>query len=443
MASVTILPSGLLQAAPNSKPDIAGVGVGGKGWGDITETSKDGAANVIAFCDVETGAGRRKKGSSGFGAAAEKWPDAKRYTDWRELLDKEGKRLNGVTVSTPDHMHAPVTMTALNMGIATYTQKPLTRTIYEARQLTLAAKKAGVATQMGNQGHSGVPYRTLVQLIQSNAIGKVKEAHTWSNRPSWPQGIDRPTGSSPVPESLNWDLWLGVAPARPYVEGVYCPFNWRGWYDFGAVRWAIWAATLSIPFSGAWPSPRQRKSGTTARGQSRRPSPPGKRSPTNSPALSTRPIARFASNGTTASATAHLNLPPADLAQLPGAEKLPANGSLFIGEKGVLLCEHGGPRSMPRLLPEDRFVGYPIPQLEDVDHYLQWTNAIRGEGKTTSNFDYAGALTETVLLGTVASRFAGDQLAWDSANLRFTNVPKANDYVRQPYRKGWEVSGLS
>src|SRR6188508_1301619 len=186
MASVTILPSGLLKAAPNSKPDIAGVGVGGKGWGDITETSKGGAANVVAFCDIDTsGLGRNaKKSNGGYGGAAERWPDAKRYTDWRELLDKEGKRLNGVTVSTPDHMHAPVTMTALNMGIATYTQKPLTRTIYEARQLTLAAKKAGVVTQMGNQGHSGVAYRTLVELIRGGAIGKVKEAHTWSNRPS-------------------------------------------------------------------------------------------------------------------------------------------------------------------------------------------------------------------------------------------------------------------
>ncbi len=443
MASVTILPSGLLQAAPNSKPDIAGVGVGGKGWGDITETSKDGAANVIAFCDVETGAGRRKKGSSGFSAAAEKWPDAKRYTDWRELLDKEGKRLNGVTISTPDHMHAPVTMTALNMGIATYTQKPLTRTIYEARQLSLAAKKAGVVTQMGNQGHSGLPYRTLVQLIQNNAIGKVKEAHTWSNRPSWPQGIDRPQGSSPVPESLNWDLWLGVAPERPYVEGAYCPFNWRGWYDFGAgalgdmgchiIDPVFWSLALAAPTKVWYDGP-----------------PP---KPETFPAWETITY-EFAGTPYTADRTIRVkwydgkrdgtpNLPPADLAQLPGAEKLPANGSLFIGEKGVLLCEHGGPRAVPRLLPEDRFVGYPIPQLEEVDHYLQWTSAIRGEGKTTSNFDYAGPLTETVLLGTVASRFAGEQLAWDSANLRFTNVPKANDYVRQPYRKGWEVQGLS
>src|SRR5262245_48796205 len=165
MATVTILPSGLLKAAPNSKPDIAAVGVGGKGWGDITETSKGDAANVVAFCDVDTtGTARngKKRASSGFGAAAEKWPDAKRYSDWREMLDKEGKRLNGLTVSTPDHMHAPVTMTALQLGLATYTQKPLTRTLHEARQLTLAARKANVVTQMGNQGHSGTAYRTLV-----------------------------------------------------------------------------------------------------------------------------------------------------------------------------------------------------------------------------------------------------------------------------------------
>jgi predicted dehydrogenase len=443
MASVTILRSGLLKAAPNEKPNIAAVGVGGKGWGDITETSKDDAAQVVAFCDVETSGGRgRKKGSSGFGAAAEKWPDARRYTDWREMLDKEAKRLNGITVSTPDHMHAPVTMTALQLGLATYTQKPLTRTLHEARQLTLAARKAGVVTQMGNQGHSGAAYRTLVQLIQGGAIGKVKEAHTWSNRPSWPQGIDRPEGDSPVPESLNWDLWLGVAPERPFVAGAYHPFNWRGWYDFGAgalgdmgchiIDPVFWSLSLAAPtrvwYEGPVPKPE------------------------TFPAWEVITY-EFAGTQYTSGSTIRMRwydgkrdgvavLPPADLAQLPGAEKLPANGSLFIGEKGVLLCEHGG-RGFPRLLPADRFVGYPVPKLDEVDHYLQWTNAIRGEGKTTSNFDYAGALTETVLLGTVASHFPSDQLAWDSANLRFTNVPKANDYVRQPYRKGWEVPGLS
>jgi predicted dehydrogenase len=441
MATVTILPSGLLKAAPNDKPNIAAVGVGGKGWSDITETSKDGAAHVVAFCDVETGGGRgKKKNSSGFGAAAEKWPDAKRYTDWREMLDKEANRLNGVTVSTPDHMHAPVTMTALQMGIATYTQKPLTRTIHEARQLTLAARKAGVATQMGNQGHSGIAYRTLVDLIQGGAIGKVKEAHTWSNRPIWPQGIDRPAGSSPIPETLNWDLWLGVAPERPFVEGAYCPFNWRGWYDFGAgalgdmgchiIDPVFWSLGLAAPTSVSYEGPSPK--------------------PETFPAWE---ILNYDFAGTQYTAgpirvrwydgkkEGVPNLPPAGLAPLAAGDNLPTNGCLFIGEKGVLLCEHG--RGRPRLLPEEKFIGYPIPKLEEVDHYLQWTNAIRGEGKTTSNFDYAGPLTETVLLGTVASRFAGEQLAWDSANLRFTNVPKANDYVQQPYRKGWEVSGLS
>ncbi len=439
MASVTILRSGLLKAAPNDKPNIAAVGVGGKGWGDITETSKNDAANVVAFCDVDaTGTARnnKKRANSGFAAAAEKWPNAKRYTDWRQMLDKEGSRLNGLTVSTPDHMHAPVTMTALQRGIATYTQKPLTRTIHEARQLTLAARKAGVVTQMGNQGHSGVPYRTLVQLIQSGAIGKVKEAHTWSNRPIWPtHGIDRPEGSSPVPENLNWDLWLGVAPFRPFVEKVYHPFAWRGWFDFGAgalgdmgchiidpVYWSLGlAAPTSVWYEGPEPKPETFPKNETI-------------------------TYEFKGTKYTAGSTVRVIwydgglLPPASLAPLPEGEKLPDNGCLLVGENGVLLCRHGG---FPQLLPKEKFDGYPVPQLEQVDHYLQWTNAIRGEGQTTSNFDYAGPLTEAVLLGTIACRFPGEKLQWDSANLRFTNVSKANDFVQQPYRKGWEVPGLS
>jgi len=439
MATVTILPSDLLKAAPNSKPDIAAVGVGGKGWSDITETSKDGAANVVAFCDVDdAGATRdgKARAKGGFGVAAEKWPDAKRYTDWREMLDKEGKRLNGVTVSTPDHMHAPVTMTAMQMGIATYTQKPLTRTVHEARQLTLAARKAKTVTQMGNQGHSGVPYRTVVRLIQDGAIGKVKEAHTWSNRPTWPtHGIDRPEGSSPIPANLNWDLWLGVAPERPFVEKVYHPFAWRGWFDFGAgalgdmgchiIDPVYWSLELTAPakvwYDGPPPKPETFPKSETIHYE-------------------------FPGTKYTASSTIRVRwydgglLPPAELAPLPAGEKLPDNGCLFIGEKGVLLCRHGG---FPQLLPQEKFKDYAIPKLEEIDHYLQWTNAIRGDGKTTSNLDYAGPLTETVLLGTIACRFPGEQLSWDSTNLRFTNSEKANTLVKQPYRKGWEVTGLS
>jgi predicted dehydrogenase len=443
MATVTILPSGLLKAAPNDKPNIAAVGVGGKGWSDIIETSKDGAANVVAFCDVEEGGGRgRKKSSSGFGAAAEKWPDAKRYTDWREMLDKEGKRLNGLTVSTPDHMHAPVTMTAINMGLATYTQKPLTRTIYEARQLRLAAKKAGVVTQMGNQGHSSAGYRALVQLVQSGAIGKVKEAHTWSNRPIWPQGIDRPEGSSPVPESLNWDLWLGVAPERPYVAGAYAPFNWRGWFDFGAGALGDMGCHIIDPVYWSL--------GLTAGTKVSYEGPPPK--PETFPAWETITY-EFAGTQYTSGSTIQVkwwdgkrdgaqHLPPASLAGLPAGESLPANGCLLIGEKAVLLCEHGG-RNTPRVLAGGQPQNVDYPKLEEIDHYLQWTNAIRGEGKTTSNFDYAGPLTEAVLLGTIACRFPGQTLEWNSDKLQFTNNSKANDFVKQPYRKGWQVSGLS
>ena len=176
-------------AMPSETVNVAAVGVGGKGWSDLNGAAKH--ARVVAFCDVETGENRK----GGFAPAAEAWPDARRYTDWRKMLDKEAKNLDAVTVSTPDHMHGPITMSAIQRGLGTYTQKPMTRTIFEARQVTLAASEAGVATQMGNQHHSGTNYRTLVNLIREGAIGKVREAHAWSNRPSWPQGIDRPTGS--------------------------------------------------------------------------------------------------------------------------------------------------------------------------------------------------------------------------------------------------------
>ena len=190
------------KKSPNEVPNLAAVGVGGKGWVDSNGAAKHG--NIVAFCDVEQAKGGKR---GGFSAAASKWPKARRYTDWRVMLEKE-KTLDGITISTPDHMHAPVTMTALQQGIGCYTQKPLTRTVYESRQVTAAAARAGVATQMGNQHHSGTSYRTLVNLVQQGMIGKVKSAHAWSNRPIWPQGIKRPGASAAAPDTLQWDLWL-------------------------------------------------------------------------------------------------------------------------------------------------------------------------------------------------------------------------------------------
>lgn len=429
-ASGLVYPIGVRAAESRDKVNLAAVGVGGKGWSDINNASQ--GANVVAFCDVDTGKNRR---SGGFGAAAEKWPHARRYTDWREMLDKEHKNLHGLTVSTPDHMHAPITMTAIHLGLATYTQKPLSRTVFEARQLALAARSAGVVTQMGNQGHSGLGYRTLVQLIQTGAIGKIKEAHTWSNRPIWPQGHDRPEGSDSVPEGLDWDLWLGVAPERPYLNQIYHPFRWRGWFDFGAgalgdmgchiIDPVVWALDLPAPtrlwYEGPAPKPET---------------------------FPEWEIIHYDFPGTKYTAGEAVSvvwydggkMPPQELAQMPEGQKLPNQGCLFVGEEGTLVTPHGG---RPALFPQEKFRDFEFPQLPPQDHYLQWTDAIRGEGKTTSDFDYAGPLTETVLLGTIAARFPNEKLEWDSANLKFTNLSAANDYVHQEYRKGWEVEGLS
>ena len=429
-AGAVAFPVGIAAASGKKKDArIASVGVAGKGWSDLLECGKD--ATVVAFCDVEQGKPRRR---GGVAAAAEKFPKARFYSDWRTMLEKEAKNLDGITVSTPDHMHAPVTMTALKKGLGTYTQKPLTRTIHEARQLTLAASEAGAATQMGNQGHNGSGYRTVVSWVRAGVIGKVKEAHTWSNRPKWPQGVDRPPKSDPVPKSLDWDLWLGVAPERPYVKDAYHAFNWRGWYDFGAGALGDMGCHIIDPV--VWSLELGPAASVTC-----------EVSDTHDETFPKWEIVRYVFSGTKHT-TGDLievtwydgaKLPPSNLALLPKGEQLPANGSLFIGEKGVLLTRHGG---MPELFTEDGRVKVDEEIIPPRDHYVQWTQALRGEAKTTSDFDYAGPLTETVLLGTIACRFPGQQLSWDSERLKFTNHKEANDLVKQEYRKGWEVEGL-
>jgi len=418
--------------APSERVNVAAVGVGGKGWTDVNGAAP--FANIVAFCDVAKDPADRR---GGYGAAAEAWPQARRYTDWREMLDKEHQNLDGITVSTPDHMHAPISMTAIQLGLATYTQKPMTRTILEARRVAQAAHKAGVATQMGNQHHNGGTYRTLVELIQSGAVGKIREAHAWSDRPIWPQGIDRPKGKSPVPESLDWDLWLGVASKRPFKEDVYHPFKWRGWFDFGAgalgdmgchiidpVVWALeLGAASSVQYEGPAPKPE------------------------TFPAWE---ILRYEFAGTKYTTGRTLRMtwydgkkqPPRELAGLAEGQKYPSNGTLFVGEKGAIVTSHGS-GGTPQLLPADKYRDFELPTLPTVNHYGQWASAIRGEGKTTSNFDYAGPLTETVLLGTVAARFPDQRLEWNLHELKFSNFSAANEYIHQPYRRGWEVAGIS
>jgi predicted dehydrogenase len=445
LASQSIVVPPLVRAASGEKVRLAAVGAGGKGAGDIRETSK--SQIVVALCDVDQRQAARTR---------QQFPNAKFYTDWRRMLEKEAKNIDGITVSTPDHMHAPVTMTALSLGIATYTQKPLTRTVHEARQLRLAAQRAGVATQMGNQGHSGIGYRMVVELIRRGVIGTVKEAHTWSNRPIWPQGLDRPAGSDPVPDTLDWGKWLGVAPERPFKANwpealgyqgkkgsVYVPFSWRGWYDFGAgalgdmgchiIDPVYWSLELTAPnwveYSGPDPKPEMFPTQETLTYEF-----PGTRH------TGDKIIVKWYDGG---------RKPARELAQMGAQEsgrdkgkprELPTNGSLFIGSKGVLMCPHGGG---PQLFPKEQFSGVERPRLEGWDHYMIWTNAIRGDGRTNCPFSYAGPLTEAVLLGVIASRVPGRRLHWGTKNLRFTDSDQANRFVREDYRAGWEVEGLS
>ncbi len=421
---------GSWAASPNETPNIASIGVGGKGWTDSRGAAR--FANMQAFCDVNVG--RNRKG--GWFGAMEKWPKAKRYQDWRELLEKEGDKLDGITVSTPDHMHAPITMTALKMGIATYTQKPLTRTVAESRQITQAAKEAGVATQMGNQHHNGLTYRMLVEIIRSGTIGKIKQVHTWSDRPVWPQGIIRPSEKPPVPDTLDWNLWLGGAPERPYHPS-YQPFKWRGWFDFGAgalgdmgahiIDPPVWALELGAPLTVAYEGPEPR--------------------PETFPESER---IHYVFKGTKYTKGDKLKmtwhdgklLPDLESNGLPADTKLQGGGSMFVGENGTLVAKHGS-SNLPVLYPQEKFADFKMPQLEKIDHYQQWVDAIRGGGKTTSHFDYAGPLTETVLLGTIVCRFPGETLEWDAKQMKFSNNVEASKLVSAPYRKGWEVDGLT
>ncbi len=422
-------PAILSAKSPNETVRVAGIGVGGKGWVDIGGAARH--ADVVAYCDVDTGKRGRR---GGYGAAAEKWTKARGYQDFRKLIDKERKNLDGITVSTPDHMHAPVTMMALQHGLAVYTQKPLTRTVFEARALTKAAAKAGVSTQMGNQHHSGGGYRSLVRIVQDGLLGKIKAAHTWSDRPIWPQGKDRPSGSDPVPKSLNWDLWLGVADERPYKADIYHPFKWRGWFDFGAgalgdmgchiIDPVVWSLKLGPPSSVSYDGPQPR---TEMFPQSE--------------------VLQFRFPGTKFTAGDNFEMtwwdggkvPPVNGSHVGSADSLPKQGVMLIGEEGTLVCQHG---KTPKLYPLEKFADSDVPAVDGLDHYGVWVEGIRGGKSPNSSFDYAGPLTETVLLGVIASRVGAGRLDWDARRMRFTNSDTANQFIRDEYRSGWNVEGL-
>ncbi|MBI5387283.1 MAG: Gfo/Idh/MocA family oxidoreductase [Verrucomicrobia bacterium] len=431
-ASFAIVPRHVLGAASQAPPsetlNIAVIGAGGRGADDIADLK---GQNIVALCDAdwERAAGTFKK-----------FPKATRHRDFRVMLEKE-KGIDAVVVATPDHTHAVASMAAIKLGKHVYCEKPLTRTVREARALTEAARGAKVATQMGNQGMAFEGNRLINEWLADGAIGPVREVHVWSDRPThkgklpfwWPQGLERPKETPPVPATLDWDLWLGPAPWRPY-HPAYVPFKWRGWWDFGSGGLGdMGIHNLAPAFSAL-------KLGA-----------PESIHASSTPVFpESVPLAsivhyQFPARGELPPVKLHWydgGLLPARPEELEDDRDLdPEDGLLFVGDKGKMLVEGwGGER--PRLIPETRNKEYQRPPKtlpRSVGHHREWVEACKTGSPTRSNFDFAGPLTEAVLLGTISVRLGGQKLYWDSANFKVTNLPEANGLLHYPYRQGWTL----
>lgn len=414
----------------NERLRIASVGTGGKGWSDLTGVAASPAVDVIGLCDIDSS-------SQHLGRAAEKYPQARQYADWRKLLD-DSKDIHGVIVSTPDFMHAPISLAAMQLGKHVHCQKPLTHTVFEARQMQLAAKAKNLVTQMGNQIQSHSAYRTAVNIVHQGMIGKVREVHSWQGgTPKWPRALERPAGSDPVPREVRWDLWQGVAAERPYKANMYHPFSWRGWQAYGTGQLGDFGCHILDPVFKSLKLTAP--SSATA----------------EAPALlhdswTDRATVRYEFPGTEFTSNKSIQVtwydaigafPPRDqLGDVPASYKLPAAGSVLIGDRGSLVIPHV---NMPKLFPIEKFSQQDIPIIEAVDHYVQWADACRGVGETTSHFGYSGPLTEAVLLGTIAIRFPGQFLQWNPHKLEIANNTAASAWVTKPYRTGWEPSWIS
>lgn len=432
--------------SPNEKLNLAGVGIGGQGASDLANLESE---NIVALCDVD------KRYAAG---TFRKYSTAKQFTDYRKMLD-EMKEIDGVVVATPDHHHAFAAMEAIKRGKHVYCEKPLTHSVWEARVLARAARDAKVATQMGNQGQASEDTRRLQELVWSGVIGPVREAHIWTDRPSqglfneyWPQGVARPKDTPPLPDTLDWDLWLGPAPERPF-HPAYLPFKWRGWWDFGT------GALGDIGCHAMDPVFRALKLGA----------------PLNVQGCSTRvntetfPLGSFVTyqfaarsaepqtinchpRTLTGAAAGAVAMPACKLVWydgglrpprpegLPNGEVMGDNGRLLVGDKGFILGNKVFPASCAKEAAE---VEAQLPR--SVGHYKEWVVACKGGQAAGANFDWAGPLAESVLLGNVALRVQLREdltlcrLEWDSESLKVTNLDEANKFIRRDYRSGWNL----
>ena len=406
--------------SPNEKLNVACIGIGGRGRDNVNAVSGE---NIVALCDVD---------DTRAGDAYKNYPKAQKFTDYRRLFDKLHKHIDAVTVSTPDHMHAPVSLAAMQLGKHVYCEKPLTRTVGEARRMAEAAARYRVVTQMGNGGNATPGARRTVEMLRAGVVGAIREIHAWSDRPGtiWKQGIDRPKDTPPVPPTLQWDLWLGVAPKRPY-HPAYIPGKWRGWYDFGTgpigdmgahiCNVAFWALDLRDPQTIECETSERHAESFPAWSRIR----------WEFPARGDRPAVRFHwyDGG---------QRPPAELVE---GRSLPGNGMILVGEKGSMYLPSAD-GSEHVLLPEKKFEGMAPPPKTLPDspgHHQEWIRNCKAGDlglDYMSHFGRAAIMTECLLLGVLAVRM-GKRIEWDARAMKVTNVPEANAFVDPPYRQGW------
>ncbi len=431
---ISFLPShvlGLGSKGPNERLNVAAVGCAGKGASDIEGVMSE---NIVALCDVDW---RHAAGTF------KKFPRAKQFKDYRKMLDEMNKEIDAVVVATPDHLHAFASMHAIKLGKHVYCEKPLTHSVWEARQVAKAAREAKVATQMGNQGQASEETRLLCETVWDGALGPVREAHIWTDRPSnglfneyWPQGVARPVETPPVPATLDWDLWLGPAPLRSY-HPAYLPFKWRGWWDFGTGALGDIGCHTFDPVFRALKLGAPLSVEATSSRVNEETFPLASVVTYHFPARGEQPPVKLVwYDG---------GLRPARPDEMDDGLEMPTTGALLVGDKGKIITSGRGRWS---LIPTARAreYGKPPRKLErSPGHYVEWINACKGGKPAGSNFDWAGPLAEAVLLGNVALRLKMrglgvlHALQWDTEKFSFTNVPEANQFLRREYRKGWSL----
>ncbi len=397
--------------SPNEKLNVICVGTANRAAADVAGVQGE---NIIGLCDID---------KNYLDRAAAKFPNARTYADYREMIDKEKGKADAIVVGTADHNHAPATIRGIRAGMHAYCEKPLTHTVFEARVIAEATKKAGVATQMGTQIHAGDNYRRVVEVIQSGAIGDVSEVHVWVGK-AWGGG-ERPESGETPPDTLSWDLWLGPAPERPFVKGRYHPAQWRRWWDFGTGTLGDMACHyMDLPF---WALKLRHPTYCEAEGPEVHPE--------------TCPlglIVRYEFPERDGLAPTKFtwydgNMIPKEVA----GERVPSSGVMFVGSEGKMFANYGS----YKLFPTEKFAAFEPPAQtipKSIGHHAEWVKACKDGSPTTCNFDYSGALTESVLLGNVAFR-AGVGFKWDGDAAKAIDCPAANKYVSKAYRPGWEV----